>query len=525
MATGVPRLALILLALGGILITTPAQAKRVALVIGNSAYKHAPELKNPKNDATDLAAALKALGVEVIEGLDLDKPAMDRKIREFSIALAGAEAGIFFYSGHGLQVSRRNYLVPIDAELSTQAAVDTELVAFDDVVVSMERTDRTSILFLDASRPNPFAGKLARSMGARSAEAKRGLSIVRPAENMLIGHSTVTQYETPDASGRNSAFAGALIKHISTSNKELGSLLSDVRSEVMKETDSVQVPVERSNLSKPFYFSSSPAPESPRVEPQGPRRVASDTAKRLALVVGMSDYVHLRPLLNPANDARLIARTLTALGFEVTEVVNGTRNDLESSIKALVAHAQQSKEPVITVYMAGHGIQVDGLNYFLPVDALINKKEDVGKTAIDVEWMIGKLETTGSEVIHLLLDACSNEPFRQPLDIGQGRGLAAIDVRAVAGRADARHYNTVEVPDHFAFGLAAQPGHVALDGEGENSPYAQALSQAMKTEGWSSQEVLIETSKAVAQRTGEAQVPWHYYFIPMDFYFRSRPAR
>ena len=87
-----------------------AAEKRVALVIGNSAYKHASELENPRNDATDMAAALKALGIEVILGVDLAKQAMDRKVLEFSKALSGADAGIFFYAGHGLQVNGNNEL-------------------------------------------------------------------------------------------------------------------------------------------------------------------------------------------------------------------------------------------------------------------------------------------------------------------------------------------------------------------------------------------------------------------------------
>src|ERR1700730_14046907 len=90
--------------------------KRVALVIGNSAYKHSAELTNPKNDATDVAAALRNTGFQVLEALDLDKASFDRKIREFATALANTDAGVFFYAGHGLQVSGKNYLVPIDAE-------------------------------------------------------------------------------------------------------------------------------------------------------------------------------------------------------------------------------------------------------------------------------------------------------------------------------------------------------------------------------------------------------------------------
>ena len=99
-----------------VLLPAAAQAdKRVALVVGNSAYQHTPKLANPKNDATDVSVALKRLGFQVIEGFDLDKAAFERKVRDFATALQGADAGVLFYAGHGLQVAGQNYLVPIDA--------------------------------------------------------------------------------------------------------------------------------------------------------------------------------------------------------------------------------------------------------------------------------------------------------------------------------------------------------------------------------------------------------------------------
>ena len=92
-------------------------AKRVALVIGNSAYQHAGELPNTRNDALDMAAALRVHGFEVLDGIDLNKTALERKIRDLAAALVGSDVGVFFYAGHGLQISGTNYLVPIDAQL------------------------------------------------------------------------------------------------------------------------------------------------------------------------------------------------------------------------------------------------------------------------------------------------------------------------------------------------------------------------------------------------------------------------
>ena len=166
-------LASLLLAL---MIGNASAERRVALVIGNAAYRHAAELGNPRNDAADIAAALRSLGIEVVEGIDLDKPAMDRKIREFAQALSGADVAIFFYAGHGLQVNGSNYLVPVDAELLTAAAIDFEMLRLDTVQRIMESEAKTNILFLDACRNNPLSRNLARAMGTRSASVGSGLA-------------------------------------------------------------------------------------------------------------------------------------------------------------------------------------------------------------------------------------------------------------------------------------------------------------------------------------------------------------
>jgi uncharacterized caspase-like protein len=164
--------------------------KRVALVIGNSAYQHTPKLANPKNDATDMAAALKTLGFQVLDGFDLDKAAFDRKVRDFATALQGAEVGVLLFAGHGLQVAGHNYLGPIDAELSTASALDFEMVRLDLVHRTMEPEAQTNILFLNACRDNPLSRNLARAMGTRSTEIGRGLAAVESGIGTLISFST-----------------------------------------------------------------------------------------------------------------------------------------------------------------------------------------------------------------------------------------------------------------------------------------------------------------------------------------------
>jgi uncharacterized caspase-like protein len=193
-----------------ILATSSAWAgKRVALVIGNSNYLHTHVLDNPKNDALDIAAALKATGFQVIVGLDLDKVTFDQRIREFSIVLTDAEAGVFFYSGHGLQVAGKNYLVPIDAELKTANALEFDMISLDFVQRTMERQASTNIIFLDACRDNPFE-RLGRVLGTRSGGAARGLAPVESGLGTLISFSTQPGNVALDGKGRNSPFSGSL---------------------------------------------------------------------------------------------------------------------------------------------------------------------------------------------------------------------------------------------------------------------------------------------------------------------------
>jgi uncharacterized caspase-like protein len=238
-----------------------ATHRRVALVVGNSTYRHTPKLENPKNDASDMSAALKQRGFHVIEGFDLDKAAFDRKIRDFATALQGAEVGLFFYSGHGMQVSGRNYLVPVDARLTTASALDFEVVPLDLVHRTMEREARTNILFFDACRDNPLSRNLARSLGTRSAEIGRGLAAVESGVGTLISFSTQPGNVALDGAGRNSPYSGALVKQLGTSNDDLSAILIAVRVDVMRETDRKQVPWEHSALTGRFYFN--PAARAP----------------------------------------------------------------------------------------------------------------------------------------------------------------------------------------------------------------------------------------------------------------------
>ena len=251
-------LALALVVIGGWLAatTTSAAAKnnRVALVIGNSAYQHTPTLTNPRHDAADVAAVLKGLGFQVIEGLDLGRTEMDHIIRDFAEKLSGAKVGLLFYAGHGLQVSGENYLVPIDAKLTTAAALDFEMIRLTLVQRVMERATETNVIFLDACRDNPLARNLARAMGTRSGTVGRGLAPMELGVGTLVSFSTQPGNVALDGTGRNSPFAGALVQHLTTTREDLSTVLIAVRNMVMAETANRQVPWEHSALRARFFL-------------------------------------------------------------------------------------------------------------------------------------------------------------------------------------------------------------------------------------------------------------------------------
>ncbi len=231
-------------------------AKRVALVIGNSGYVNANPLTNPANDAGDMADKLKALGFDVLIGLDLDKRGFDAKVRDFASALETADSAILFYAGHGLQVAGQNYLVPIDAKLERERDLEFEAVRLDFILKQMElgREDKTNVVFLDACRDNPLSRSLARTMGTRSASIGKGLAQVDAGVGTFISYSTQPGNVALDGEGRNSPFAAALVKRMAAGGGNLTSVMIDVRKDVIASTGGKQVPWDHSALTGEFYF-------------------------------------------------------------------------------------------------------------------------------------------------------------------------------------------------------------------------------------------------------------------------------
>jgi uncharacterized caspase-like protein len=214
--------------------------------------------------------------------------------------------------------------------------------------------------------------------------------------------------------------------------------------------------------------------------------------RRVALVIGNSAYVNVPRLANPANDAGLMADTLRSLGF--TLVGGGARLDLD---KAQFDSAVQSfgnqlqGADVGLFYYAGHGVQVRGENYLVPINANPTREVDVDFQMINSNLVLRQMEGAGTGLNVVILDACRNNPFG-------GRGLRAT----TGGLAQ------MQAPEGTLISYATQPGNVALDGFGDNSPYAKALAQAIQRPGLDIFQTFNEVGLAVMQATGKAQQPW-----------------
>ena len=164
--------------------------KRVALIVGNGAYAHAPRLPNPANDASDVDAALKKIGFDTVVGIDLDKAGMEEKTIEFARAARDADVALFYYSGHAMQFNGQNYLMPIDAELKDEADL-RRLTLVDQIKGDLAEAKNLKILVLDACRDNPLAEELKRSIGrTRAANLSRGLAKIENIDGMIIAFST-----------------------------------------------------------------------------------------------------------------------------------------------------------------------------------------------------------------------------------------------------------------------------------------------------------------------------------------------
>ena len=240
--------------------------------------------------------------------------------------------------------------------------------------------------------------------------------------------------------------------------------------------------------------------------------------ERFALVIGNSEYQSVTSLPNPVRDAKAVTDLLRATGFEVTSALNLDQTNLRSVVNDFATKlADKAEDTVALVYFAGHGMQLDGKNYLLPIDAKLTREADVALQAVRLEDVMNVLNTIPSKTRIVILDACRNNPFETASD-KSGRGLARVNDRSAEAKT-ARGLALVNAPPGTLVAYSTSPGATADDGTGENSPFTAALIEAAKEPGAAIGTVFQNVRLAVHKKTQGRQTPWEVTAITVPFSF------
>ena len=221
--------------------------ERVALVIGNARYEQVPALRNAGHDATDVGRAFARLGYAVTRMADADHETLRRGLQQFARTAAAAEIAVVYYAGHGMEVDGRNYLVPVDARLSSGGDVEFETIALDLVMRAVSGSGAFRLVILDACRNNPFAAGMRRAGETRA--LGRGLARVEPAGETLVAYAAKDGTVAGDGEGRNSPYTGALLEVLEEPGLEVGLMFRKVRDAVLAATGGRQEPFVYGSLS------------------------------------------------------------------------------------------------------------------------------------------------------------------------------------------------------------------------------------------------------------------------------------
>ncbi|MCX6335246.1 MAG: caspase family protein [Bacteroidia bacterium] len=229
----------------------------------------------------------------------------------------------------------------------------------------------------------------------------------------------------------------------------------------------------------------------------------SGQGKRLALIIGNGNYTNTQPLSNPVNDANSVYFMLNKLGFDLLKYEDLTQTDMKKAIDDF--GEKLKKYDVGLFYYAGHGVQVDGSNYLLPVDANLKSEKDVDYECIDAGKVLSKFDVAGTKTSIIILDACRNNPFAKSWSRGiKDKGLAFM-----------------EAPPGALIAYSTSPGSVAFDGSGTNGLYTECLLQSIGDPELNLIQVFQKVRKMVRERSAGVQIPWESTSMEGDFYFNQ----
>ena len=283
------------------LVSQPAFAtRRVALVIGNSAYQNVAQLANPSNDAAAMATMLKGAGFDVVQlKRDLKASDMRRALRDFTDDVRDADVAIVYYAGHGIEINGTNYLIPVDALLERDIDAYDEAIPLDRLLTVVDPAKKLRLIILDACRDNPFSKAMKHNMASRS--VTRGLSRIDPSSpNTLIAYAAKAGSTAADGDDKNSPFTTALVKYLPRPGLDLRMAFGFVRDDVLKLTHNRQEPFVYGSLGGddvalvPAAAPSPPEITAP-VDPNASAREDYELALEINVVSAWDSYISRYP--------------------------------------------------------------------------------------------------------------------------------------------------------------------------------------------------------------------------------------
>lgn len=453
-----------------------------------------------------------------------DKGDYEIAITDFDDALKlGPPSGIIFHNRGNAWRGKHDYAKAIaDYDMSIKADPKSSF-SFQNRGIAKQAlgdldgalADINQAIRLDPTLPQPLINRTAiwRAKGdldraiadgseaIRLAKEKPPVNIMTPPNSVLISGYThrALAYEAK----------GDYVRAREDYNAALAIVASDAGSKANQATARVRlslvtdaaVPIPQNAPSPTTQPTTTPAPQQTGSAPT-PSPAPAARGTRMALIIGNGAYAHVKALPNPANDARAVARSLRDIGFTVSEGVDLDRAAMQKMTRDFLREAARAQ--VAVVYYAGHGVQVDGRNYLIPVDVELKPGTGMTEAMIDMDTIMAGLDDQVRTNI-LIFDACRNNPMAQQVaSAGANRGLE--DASGLAAPTSLGTGATLGAGTLIAFATA--PGQVALDGEGANSPFSAALSRHLGTPGLEVQQMLTRVRAEVVSATKSKQVPW-----------------
>jgi uncharacterized caspase-like protein len=333
------------------LFCQPALAeKRVALVIGNSAYQRVPVLANPAKDANDIAEMFRNAGLTVVTAKhDLGAVEMRRTLRDFADEVRDADVAIIYYAGHGMEIEGTNYLIPVDALLERDIDAFDEAIPLDRLLSVMEPAKKLRLVILDACRDNPFSKAMKHSVASRAVD--RGLAKIEPSSpNTLVAFAAKAGSTAADGDDKNSPYTAALLRHLPRPGLDLRKALGFVRDDVMRATR---------NRQEPFTYGSLggddvtlvPAPQQniPPPDPNANARDDYELALQINVIPAWNAFIAKYPSgfytdLATAQRDKLIAAKNAAADDARLAVEKKTRDDAKAEERNRIAAQQKVDE-------------------------------------------------------------------------------------------------------------------------------------------------------------------------------------